>query len=95
MMKYLVKDTPIRKNKKTYGVGKEFPYSDKDKKLLWNLTEVEEEKKTSKNISKDGPTKKVEATKKLDAPKVELKAVEKKKATAPKKVTAKKTNSKK
>lgn len=81
-MKYLVKDTPIRKNNKTYGVGEEFPYSDKDKSLLDKgfLTKVKESEK-----AKDGPTKIVEP-----------KAVENKKDTAPKKVVPKKkTNSKK
>ena len=34
MMKYLVKHTPIKNGRKTYGVGEEFPYSDKDKSLL-------------------------------------------------------------
>jgi len=84
-MKYLVKDTPIRKNKKTYGVGEIFPYSAKDEKLLWNLTELKEEKQSSKEVSKDGTTKNVEP-----------KAVEKKTATAIKKAaTKRKTNSKK
>jgi len=97
---YLVRDTPIRKNKKTYGVGEEYPYSDKDKKLLWNLTavtepgrsEVEETKKATPNLSaksskaEDGPPKKVD-------PKVtEKKTVtaSKNKPTAKKKVVTKK-----
>jgi hypothetical protein len=49
-MSKIVKDTPIRKNGKTYGVGDVFPYSDKDKKLLWNLTEIKVD------VPKDGPT---------------------------------------
>ena len=54
-MKYIVKDTPISKNKIIYGVGDTFPYSEKDKKLLWNLTEVKEDypkAKTKKRIQK-------------------------------------------
>ncbi len=39
---YLVKDTPIIKNKKLFKVGGRFPYSESDKHLLWNLTKVEE-----------------------------------------------------
>jgi len=38
---YLVKSTPIYSNKKLYRVGEIFPYSDKEKHLLWNLTLVE------------------------------------------------------
>ena len=34
MSKIIVKHTPIKDGKKTYGVGEEFPYSDKDKALL-------------------------------------------------------------
>ncbi len=41
-MKYIIKDTPIRKDGKTYGVGSEYPYTEKDKKLKWNLKEVKE-----------------------------------------------------
>ncbi len=55
-MKYLVKDTPIRKNKKTYGVGEAFPYSDKDKKLLWNLTIVENVSETKVEAKKKTQT---------------------------------------
>ena len=75
-MKYLVKDTPIRKNNKTYGVGEEFPYSDKDKKLLWNLTDLsakssKAEDGSTKNVgtSKKPTTKKVVAKKKTDSKK--------------------------
>jgi hypothetical protein len=75
-MTYLVKDTPILKNKKLYGVGEEFPYSDKDKSLLQKgyLKAVTE---PSRSEVKDGPTKKVGTPK----------AVEKKMTTAPKKAT--------
>ena len=46
---YIIKNTPIFSNKKLYRVGEQFPYSDKDKHLLWNLTLVEE----TKSIPKD------------------------------------------
>jgi hypothetical protein len=39
---YLVKDTPIIKNKKLFKVGGRFPYSESDKHLLWNLNKVKE-----------------------------------------------------
>jgi len=39
---FKVKSVPIYKNKKLYGVGDLFPYSDKDKHLLWNLEKIEE-----------------------------------------------------
>ena len=76
---FIVKHTAIRKGNKTYGVGEEFPYSDKDKSLLVKgyLTETKEE--TPK--AKDGPTEKKVEPKKV---------VEKKKATATKKATTKK-----
>ncbi len=82
-MTMIVKHTPIKLGKRTYGVGEKFPYSDKDISLLDKgyLTEVKEE--TPK--AKDGPTKNVGTQK----------VVQKKKATAPKKAVAKKTNSKK
>jgi hypothetical protein len=54
-MKYIVNDTPISKNNIIYGVGDTSPYTDKDKKLLWNLTEVKEDypkSKTKKTNSK-------------------------------------------
>jgi len=38
---FIVKDTPIFKNKKLYRVGDLFPYSDKDSHLLWNLDKIE------------------------------------------------------
>ena len=66
-MKYLVKDTPIRKNKKTYGVGEIFPYSDKDKSLLTKgyLTEVKAIEKATKTkvASKNLPAKSSKAGK--------------------------------
>lgn len=74
-MSKIVKDTPIRKNNKTYKVGEEFPYSDKDKKLLWNLTEVKAV------IPKDEAPKKSEATKK---PTTKMKVVAKKKTNSKK-----------
>jgi hypothetical protein len=64
-LKYKVKDTPILKNKTIYGVGDIFPYTEDDKKLLWNLTEVIENKTpTSKTV-----TPKVAAKKKVSAKK--------------------------
>ena len=39
---FVVKNTPIFSNKKLYRVGEQFPYSDKDKHLLWNLTLIED-----------------------------------------------------
>lgn len=50
-MKYLVKDTPILKNKKLYRVGDEFPYTDKDKKLLWNLIPIKVEEPKTNDLS--------------------------------------------
>jgi len=87
---YIVKDTPIRKNKKTYGVGEAFPHSDKDKKLLWNLTEVEENVLIVKRSIKESP--KVEATKKSEALKVEAKQPTAKKKVARKKKLILKNN---
>jgi len=46
---YIIKNTPIFSNKKLYRVGEQFPYSDKDKHLLSNLTLIEE----TKSIPKD------------------------------------------
>jgi hypothetical protein len=40
---YLVKDTPILKNKKLFKVGEVFPYSENDKHLLWDLTDLSAE----------------------------------------------------
>ena len=56
MMKYLVKDTPIRKNKKTYGVGEEFPYSDKDKSLLDKGYLVEAKENSTKKVESKAAT---------------------------------------
>jgi len=84
-MKYLVKDTPIRKNNKTYRVGEEFPYSDKDKKLLWNLTAVKENVLIVTRTIKESP--KEEAPKKSEAPKVETKQPTAKRKVARKKKT--------
>ena len=41
----VVKSIPIRKNNKIYRVGEEFPYTEKDKSLLWNLIEKPAAKK--------------------------------------------------
>ncbi|MBU0472907.1 MAG: hypothetical protein KKF62_01955 [Bacteroidetes bacterium] len=50
---YIVKSTPIYSNKKLYRVGEIFPYSDKEKHLLWNLEEVTERSRseTTPNLS--------------------------------------------
>ena len=70
-MKYLVKDMPIRKNNKTYGVGEEFPYSESDKSLrekgyLLESKETSTAKETeTKNVPvKDTPQKQVSPKKK-------------------------------
>jgi len=76
---YIVKDTPIFSNKKLYRVGDSFPYSDKDKHLLWNLTLVEE----TKSIPKDEVPETSENPILTETPKIVSKA------------KAKKTNSKK
>ncbi len=82
-MSKIVKDTPIRKNNKTYGVGEEFPYSDKDKKLLWNLTEVKDlsansSKAEEKKTSKDGPKENSEKSSETKKPTTKKKVVVKK-----------------
>ena len=46
-MTMIVKSVPIRKNNRTYRIGEEFPYKEKDKSLLWNLMEKPETQKAS------------------------------------------------
>jgi len=59
---FIVKDMPIRKNNKTYGVGEKFPYSDKDKSLLDKkyLIEIKDEPIITNmvTVKKEIPTKK-------------------------------------
>ena len=63
---YIVKDIPIRKNKKTYGVGEEFPYSVEDNPLLTKgyLTEVKV-KATKTTVAPKEKTIKKPTTKKV------------------------------
>jgi len=69
MIKYLVKDTPIRKNKKTYGVGEEFPYSDKDKSLLDKGYLVEAKENSTKKVESKAATAAKKLTKKTSSKK--------------------------
>lgn len=59
---FIVKDMPIRKNNKTYGVGEKYPYSPKDKSLLDKkyLVEIKDEPTISKTetVKKEASTKK-------------------------------------
>ena len=71
---YLVKDTPILKNKKLFTVGEKFPYSEKeDKHLLWNLTLVKEDGPKAKSVSVTDETSLQAETKKVSAAKTKKK----------------------
>ena len=45
----IVKSMPILKNNKIYRVGEEFPYTEKDKSLLWNLVDKPKANSSDKN----------------------------------------------
>ncbi len=53
----IVKSMPILKNNKIYRVGEEFPYTEKDKSLLWNLVEKPKENKNKNSEEKTNSNK--------------------------------------
>ncbi|MBU0473105.1 MAG: hypothetical protein KKF62_02950 [Bacteroidetes bacterium] len=68
---YLVKDTSIFSNKKLYKVGDKFPYSDSEKHLLWNLTEITEPYSTTVAERSRSEEKAPKETETFEAPKVD------------------------
>jgi hypothetical protein len=66
---YIVKETPIIKNKKLYRVGDLFPYSDKDSHLLWNLEKQETVPETLET-AKETVSTQTETTNNIESPKI-------------------------